>query len=78
VRSDPGRNISALPPIYGYVMTGTDVDPPDLDRLYRAERDRLRRLAYLMTGHLQVADEVVHDAFVRLQPRLAGVETPPA
>jgi RNA polymerase sigma factor (sigma-70 family) len=59
-------------------MTGTDVDPPDLDRLYRTERDRLRRLAYLMTGHLQVADEVVHDAFVRLQPRLAGVETPPA
>jgi RNA polymerase sigma factor (sigma-70 family) len=59
-------------------MTGTDVDPPDLDRLYRAERDRLRRLAYLMTGHLHVADEVVQDAFVRLQPRLAGVETPPA
>lgn len=59
-------------------MTGTDVDPPDLDRLYRTERDRLRRLAYLMTGHLHVADEVVHDAFVRLQPRLAAVETPPA
>jgi RNA polymerase sigma factor (sigma-70 family) len=59
-------------------MTDPDVEGPDLDRLYRAERDRLRRLAYLMTGQVHVADEIVHDAFVRLQPRLAGVEAPPA
>ena len=51
------------------MSTETDVEPPDLDRLYRSERDRLRRLAYLMTERLHVADEVVHDAFVRLHPR---------
>jgi RNA polymerase sigma factor (sigma-70 family) len=64
--------------IYGGVTAETNVDSPELDRLYRSERDRLRRLAYLMTGHLHVADEIVHDAFVRLQPRLAGVAAPPA
>jgi RNA polymerase sigma factor (sigma-70 family) len=59
-------------------MTSTDAAVADLDRLYRDERDRLRRLAYLMTGRLHVADEIVHDAFVRLQPRLGSVETPSA
>jgi len=28
--------------IYAGVRTETNVDPPDLDRLYRSERDRLR------------------------------------
>jgi RNA polymerase sigma factor (sigma-70 family) len=60
------------------VSTETDVEPPDLDRLYRSERDRLRRLAYLMTGRLHVADEVVHDAFVRLHPRLDRIDAPAA
>ena len=60
------------------MSTETDVESPDLDRLYRSERDRLRRLAYLMTGRQHVADEVVHDAFVRLHPRLDRIDAPPA
>ncbi|HEY7069870.1 MAG TPA: sigma-70 family RNA polymerase sigma factor [Acidimicrobiales bacterium] len=59
-------------------MADADVNPPDLARLYRAERDRLRRLAYLMTGQVHVADEIVQDAFLRIHPRLPDVETPPA
>jgi len=59
-------------------VTKTDAGVAELDQLYRDERDRLRRLAYLMTGRLHVAEEVVQDAFVRLQPRLPAVETPSA
>lgn len=60
------------------MSTDTELEPPDLDGLYRAERDRLRRLAYLMTGRLHVAEEVVHDAFIRLQPRLDRIDSPAA
>jgi RNA polymerase sigma factor (sigma-70 family) len=46
--------------------------------LYRSQRDRLRRVAYLMTGQAAVAEELVHDAFVRLHERGDGVEVPAA
>jgi hypothetical protein len=69
-------NISTRPAIQGVVSTDTELEPPDLDGLYRAERDRLRRLAYLMTGRLDVAEEVAHDAFVRIQPRLDRIDSP--
>ena len=37
--------------------------------VHRSERDRLRRVAYLMTRRADVADELVHDAFVQaMQP----------
>lgn len=48
------------------------------DVVYRAERNRLRRVAYLMTGQQAVADELVHDAFVRLHERWETVEVPAA
>lgn len=46
--------------------------------IYRAERNRLRRVAYLMTGQGAVAEELVHDAFVRLHQRWAAVDVPAA
>jgi DNA-directed RNA polymerase specialized sigma24 family protein len=46
--------------------------------VYRAERNRLRRVAYLMTGQSAVAEELVHDAFVRLHQRWAAVDVPAA
>lgn len=46
--------------------------------VYRAERNRLRRVAYLMTGQRAIADELVHDAFLRLHERWEGVEVPAA
>jgi RNA polymerase sigma factor (sigma-70 family) len=46
--------------------------------VYRTECDRLRRVAYLMTGQRAVAEELVHDAFVRLHQRWAAVDVPAA
>jgi RNA polymerase sigma factor (sigma-70 family) len=46
--------------------------------VYRTQRDRLRRVAYLMTGQAAVAEELVHDAFVRLHQRWDTVDVPAA
>jgi RNA polymerase sigma factor (sigma-70 family) len=46
--------------------------------LYASHRDRLRRLAYLMTGQREAADEIVHDAFARVQRRWDGIDSPAA
>ena len=48
----------------------------DVARVYAAERTRLVRLAYLMTGSREAAEEVVHDAFARTHARWAGIEEP--
>lgn len=50
----------------------------DFALVYRAQRDRLRRVAYLMTGRAAVAEELVHDAFVGLHQRWASVDVPAA
>jgi DNA-directed RNA polymerase specialized sigma24 family protein len=50
----------------------------DFTLVYRAQRDRLRRVAYLMTGQAAVAEELVHDAFVGLHRRWASVDVPAA
>ncbi|MGH9260341.1 MAG: RNA polymerase sigma factor [Acidimicrobiales bacterium] len=46
--------------------------------LYKTQRDRLRRIAYLMTGQQAVAEEIVHDAFLRIHERLGAIDTPAA
>lgn len=46
--------------------------------VYRTQRDRLRRVAYLMTGQAAVAEELVQDAFLRLHQRWDTVEVPAA
>lgn len=47
-------------------------------RLYREQRDRLRRVAYLMTGQAAVAEEIVQDAFLRIHGRWQQVDAPGA
>lgn len=61
-------------------MTETRAGPPAeaFTRVYRAERNRLRRVAHLMTGQPAVAEELVHDAFVQLHQRWDTVEVPAA
>jgi DNA-directed RNA polymerase specialized sigma24 family protein len=55
------------------------IDPASrIDDLYRAHRRRLARLAFLLTGSADVADELAHDAFVRLWPNLGSVRDPAA
>ena len=50
-------------------VAGTEATPPttlDLAWLYRLHADRSRRLAYLLTGDLQLAEDVVQEAFIRV------------
>jgi DNA-directed RNA polymerase specialized sigma24 family protein len=46
---------------------------PDLEGLYVAHHRRLRSLAASITFDRSIADEIVHDAFAALTPRLTGV-----
>lgn len=50
----------------------------DIARVYAAEGDRLRRLAYLITGRVDAAEEVVQEAFARSARVWATIETPAA
>lgn len=61
-------------------MTETRAGPgvDEFASVYRSQRDRLRRVAYLMTGQAAVAEELVHDAFLRLHERWATVDVPAA
>jgi RNA polymerase sigma factor (sigma-70 family) len=61
-------------------MTDTRAGPgaEDFAFVYRTQRSRLRRIAYLMTGQAAVAEELVHDAFVRLHERWEAVNVPAA
>src|SRR5262245_5124780 len=49
-----------------------------VEELYSWVAPRLRRVAYLMVGRADVAEEIVHEAFVRTFHRLPSVDTPAA
>src|SRR5690606_38999336 len=74
------RNISGSSAINRDVTTETraGADADEFTRVYRAERNRLRRVAYLMAGQAAVAEGLVHDAFVRLHQQWATVDVPAA
>ncbi|HEX5946579.1 MAG TPA: sigma-70 family RNA polymerase sigma factor [Acidimicrobiales bacterium] len=66
----------------GEVVVGTpdEVGGPGrsaFDDVYRAERAAVVRLAALLVGSQAVAEELAHDAFLRLFERLDDVEIPP-
>lgn len=57
--------------------------PPDdgwavIAALYREQHDGMVRLATVLTGQPAVAEELVHDAFVRVHAHLAEVRVPGA
>ena len=56
----------------GGVSTG------ELEALYRSERDRMVRLALLLVGSAEDAEELVQEAFVRLARARGTLENPPA
>jgi len=58
--------------------TRAGADADEFSLVYRAQRNRLRRAAYLMTGQSAVAEELVHDAFERLHQKWATVDVPAA
>jgi RNA polymerase sigma-70 factor (sigma-E family) len=55
---------------------GGDHPGARLEELYAAERDRLVRLAYVLTSSQAVAEDLVHDTFIRVYPRLDGLGEP--
>ena len=50
----------------------------ELDRLYRDLFPQLMRLAYVLTGSNEVAEEIVQDVFVRVLDRIASLDHPPS
>ncbi|HET6949372.1 MAG TPA: sigma-70 family RNA polymerase sigma factor [Acidimicrobiales bacterium] len=50
--------------------------PASFEDTYRASYGRLTRVAHLITGSNEVAEEVVQDAFVALYPRFDAVDNP--
>jgi RNA polymerase sigma factor (sigma-70 family) len=58
---------------------GTAVEPVPPDRLtelYRDRRDAMVRLAHLLTGSNAAAQDLVHDAFIKVGARLEAVDNP--
>ena len=58
--------------------TTTNAWPPPLISLYESERLRYIRVAYLITGRVDVAQELVQDAFLAVAPRWSTIEHPKA
>ena len=57
---------------------GGEPPGPSFEALYCAQRDRLVRLAYLLTGSQTAAEDLVQDTFIRIQPRFYGLDEPTA
>ena len=55
----------------GGAFTGTEL-------LYRAHFSALMRVAFVLTGSNEVAEDVVHDVFLRCAGRLGDVDNPAA
>ena len=53
------------------------IQPVGFDQLYRDERNDLVRLGAMITGSVAVAEELVHEAFVRMHTHTGTVENPP-
>jgi RNA polymerase sigma factor (sigma-70 family) len=56
----------------------SDSDAPVLEETYRELRLPLLRLAFLLTGSRETAEDVVQSAFAAAQPRWHRIEDPPA
>src|SRR5262245_27881458 len=54
------------------------VDSASVEGAYRRLRPAMVRLAYLLTGSLDLAEDVVHDAFVACSSRWALLDVPDA
>jgi DNA-directed RNA polymerase specialized sigma24 family protein len=51
--------------------TAASVPAESLDALYRRHVPAARSLAFLLTGDLQLAEDLAHDAFVRTSARVS-------
>ena len=53
-------------------------DSSGLEDLYRSQWASMVRLAWLMGGRRDEAEDIVHDAFLQLEPRWSSLTNPPA
>jgi RNA polymerase sigma factor (sigma-70 family) len=60
--------------------TGSDVEPrpQTFEVFYREQWPKMVRLAWLMTGSRELAEDLVQDAFVHVEPKWASVHAPTA
>ena len=58
------------------VVDDTEAVAPTFDDVYRRQRPKLVRTAFLIVRSQHVAEELVHDGFVRLHQNFASVESP--
>jgi RNA polymerase sigma-70 factor (sigma-E family) len=68
----PEPNECPACPVYRPDIVGPDVDPGDRSRLgelYRRHVPEMVRLAYIVTGDANVAEDLAQDAFVRVAGR---------
>ncbi len=49
-----------------------------LGEFYAAHADSAKRLAYLLTGNTELAEDITQDAFVKMAGRLGGLRRPDA
>ena len=54
------------------------VTPPRFEDFYRSQHEPMLRLAYLLTQSRAVAEDLVQDAFMRVQPRWGTLDMPAA
>jgi RNA polymerase sigma factor (sigma-70 family) len=57
--------------VYGVVTT-------DLAELFELRREPMARLAYVLIGNAQIADEIVQDAFLRMHANWSTIDNPSA
>jgi RNA polymerase sigma-70 factor (sigma-E family) len=60
------------------VSSGSEVRPGRVEELYRSHVPEAVRLAYLLTGDADAAQDIAHDAFVRTTGRLRHLQHPDA
>ncbi len=70
--------IGALPAVVESVELADSGTPTEIDALYREHVPGARRLAYLLTGNRELAEDLVHDAFIRVAGRLRRIREPEA
>ncbi len=60
------------------LMSPTQTANDRLDALYREHTPSALRLAYLLTGNRALAEDVVHDAFIKVAGRIRELREPDA
>lgn len=62
--------------VHESVACDAEQNVSSFEEIYRAQWAPMTRLALLMTGSRETAEDLVHDAFLRLEGALASVEDP--